>query len=140
MKRKEKSLVEDIKEIAAKIYDTLGSGFTEDIYQRALEVEFRLRGLKYEAQKPVLVFYEDHCVGDLAADLLVWNKEEKLLLELKVLKKCGEKEEAQLRNYLLSLDLPTGLLINFCFPSMEEPEIYEVSQVEEMELDIPESE
>ncbi len=58
-KKREKGLIKEIKEIAVKIYDTLGSGFTEEVYQKAFEVEFRLRGIKYEAQNQSSSFMKD---------------------------------------------------------------------------------
>jgi GxxExxY protein len=76
------SKMEEIKEIARDVYNTLGSGFSEDVYDRAMQVGLRLAGIPYESQKVVELKYKDHCVGEGYPDLVIHFAEgENLVLE-----------------------------------------------------------
>ena len=59
------SNADQIKKIARDVYRVLGSGFSEDVYDRAMQVGLRLAKFRYEGQKAVELKYKDHCVGDL---------------------------------------------------------------------------
>jgi GxxExxY protein len=88
-----------IKEIAADVYQTLGSGFSEDVYDRAMQVGLRLAKIGYEGQKVVELKYKDHYVGEGYTDLVVHLGNEKLIVELKAISgELGASEEQQLRN------------------------------------------
>ncbi len=76
-----KEITEQIIGAAFEVHKVLGYGFLEKVYQRAMVVELRARGLKVEAESPAQVFFKDVCVGDYFADLVV---EEKVVVELKV--------------------------------------------------------
>ena len=88
----------------------LGSGFLEKVYENALLVELKKRGLKAESQFPITVLYKDNVVGEYLADLLV---EEKVIVELKTVENLDKNHEAQLLNYLKATGLHVGLLVNF---------------------------
>lgn len=83
-----------------------GAGFTENIYETALELELKLRGMKVERQCPIKVYYKGHLVGDFKADLVVGN----VILELKAV---SDFHEVQLVNYLKATEIEIGLLLNF---------------------------
>jgi|SRR6516165_9221764 GxxExxY protein len=112
--------VDEWRKLAQDIYETLGSGFDEVVYQRAFEVELRLRRLHYEPQRVVPVFYKDHYVGEGEPDLIVDDGTEKVVIELKAVISVGEKERRQLQTYLRMLAIPRGFLINFPQPAKNE--------------------
>jgi GxxExxY protein len=103
-------ITHDIIGAAFEVYRVLGYGFLEKVYQRAMQVELRLRGRKAELEHRILVRYKDERVGDYAADLLVKNL---VLVELKVAPEYQTADEAQLLNELKAPGLKVGLLINF---------------------------
>jgi GxxExxY protein len=103
--------------IAQDVYETLGSGFSEDVYQRALQVGLRLANIAYESQKVVEVMYRGYYVGEGYPDLVLWFGNERIVVELKAVSgEIGICEEQQLRNYLATLRVDRGLLINFQSP------------------------
>ena len=106
-----------IKDIAEDVYDSLGSGFNEDVYERAMLVAFRQEDIPYENQRVVELRYKDHYVGEGYPDIIITMKQTKIVLELKATGNIGEKEKAQLRNYLNILDIKRGALINFQSPT-----------------------
>jgi len=93
-----------------KVYNTLGFGFLEKVYENALLFELTKAGLFVEKQKPIKVYYEDKLVGEYFADLMVENK---IILELKAVESLIEEHELQLINYLKATDIELGLLLNF---------------------------
>ena len=94
----------------------LGAGFLEKVYENALLVELKNRGLKTEAQKPVTVHYKNEVVGEYFADIMVDGK---IILELKTVKSLEKIHEAQILNYLKATGYKVGLLINFAYPKAE---------------------
>src|SRR5438094_8892137 len=109
-----------IREIAEDVYKTLGSGFSEDVYDRAMQVGLRLAKIGYEGQK-VVEKYKDHYVGEGYPDLVVHLGNEKLIVELKAISgELGASEEQQLRNYMNILNVKRGLLINFQQPGRKQ--------------------
>ena len=94
----------------------LGAGFLEKVYERALIIELRERGLKAESQTPIVVRYKDQIVGEYYADVVV---EDKIILELKAVDQLQKVHEAQLLNYLKATGFNIGLLINFKHPKAE---------------------
>ena len=108
---------DQIKNIAKDVYRVLGSGFSEDVYDRAMQVGLRLAKFRYEGQKVVELKYKDHCVGEGYPDLIVRLGREKVVVELKAVGgTMGAAEERQLRNYMKILRIKRGLLINFQQP------------------------
>jgi GxxExxY protein len=110
-------ILEVLRALTQDIYDKLGSGFDEVVYQKAFEVGLRLRGIPYEAQRIVPVFYQGFYIGEGKPDLIVGNGTEKVVIELKAVESVGHKERTQIENYLRVLDIPFGLLINFPQPT-----------------------
>jgi len=110
-------LLEVLRALTQDIYDKLGSGFDEVVYQKAFEVGLRLRNIPYEAQRIVPVFYEGFYIGEGKPDLVVGNGTEKVVIELKAVESVGHKERIQIENYLRVLNVPLGLLINFPQPT-----------------------
>lgn len=108
---------EKVKAIARDVYRSLGSGFSEDVYDKAMQVGLRLAGINYESQKVIELKYKDHHVGEGYPDLVVRLGREKLIIELKAVgSEMGSAEEQQLRNYMKILNTNNGLLINFQQP------------------------
>jgi GxxExxY protein len=93
-----------------RVYNALGYGFLEKVYENAMVIELRKSGLKVESQKGIQVCYESATVGEYFADLLV---DDKVIVELKAAKAVLEEHEAQLVNYLKATDAEVGLLLNF---------------------------
>lgn len=93
-----------------QVYNSLGYGFLEKVYENSLALELRESGLRVIQQKPISVFYRGVVVGDYYADLLV---EDVVLVELKSASKIIEAHEAQLLNYLRATNIEVGLLLNF---------------------------
>jgi len=92
------------------VYNTLGPGFLEKVYENALALELRNQGYTAEQQKRVQVFYNKQLVGDYFADIIV---EGAVVLELKVAEAIAPEHEAQLINYLKGTEIEVGLLLNF---------------------------
>ncbi len=93
-----------------RIYNDLGYGFLERVYQNALYFALVEQGLKCEAEKSIKVYHDGHVVGDYRADLLV---EECIILELKACEELNPAHEAQLINYLRATEIEVGYLLNF---------------------------
>ena len=107
---KHQKLTSAIINCAYKVHNTLGYGFLETVYQNALLIELTKAGLHVEKEKRIKVFYNDHLVGEYAADILV---EDNVILELKSVKDLHPAHSAQLINYLKATGIEIGLLINF---------------------------
>ena len=114
-----KKVVNQIKKLAREVYEELGSGFDECVYQKAMEVGLRLAKISYENQKVVELKFRDHYVGEGYPDLIVNLNGIKLVIELKATGKLGGKEEAQIKSYMKILKIPDGLLINFQSPGTD---------------------
>jgi GxxExxY protein len=105
----------------------LGAGFLEKVYENALLIELRSRGLRVDSQVPIKVYYKDEVVGEYTADILV---EEKVILELKTVERLDKIHEAQLLNYLRATGIQIGILVNFKHAKAE---------IKRMVLDLPEN-
>jgi GxxExxY protein len=103
-------LTEKIIAAAYAVHNELGSGFLEKVYENAMAVELRKRGIRFRAQAPLTVRYQGHVVGEYFADLLV---EDAVICELKALEHVPREAEIQLVNYLAATGIDVGLLINF---------------------------
>ena len=93
-----------------EVYNTLGYGFLEKVYELSLYEELTSNGLECERQKKIEVYYKDKLVGDYYADILVADK---VILELKAAESVCEEHEYQLINYLKATKIELGLLLNF---------------------------
>lgn len=92
------------------VYNTLGFGFLEKVYENAMIIELRRIGLACIRQQPIRVFYDELAVGDYFADIVV---ECLIILELKAGEAIAEEHELQLINYLKATEIEVGLLLNF---------------------------
>ena len=92
------------------VYNKLGYGFLERVYENAMMIELKKLGLERSNQHAINVYYDDEEVGDFFADILVQNT---VILELKAAKKINEEHEAQLLNYLKATEVEVGLILNF---------------------------
>lgn len=105
-----KDLTDVILKTFYEVYNELGYGFLEKVYENALLIELRNKGLEVSPQKKIKVFYKGNEVGDYYADLIVENK---VILELKAVEYVVEEFENQLLNYLRGTNCEIGLLLNF---------------------------
>lgn len=92
------------------VYNELGYGFLEKVYQNAMYFELKNKGFNVVAQQPIKVYFRGHLVGEFYADLLVNNT---IILELKATEFLVYDNELQLLNYLRATDIEVGLLLNF---------------------------
>ncbi len=108
---KYKELTSIIIEIFYRVYNKLGYGFLEKVYENALMIEFKKEGIQARAQTPIKVYYDDgEIIGEYSADILI---DDKVMVEIKAIKNLVEENEAQLLNYLRATDIEVGLLLNF---------------------------
>ena len=105
-----KYLLSAIKEAAFEVRLNLGPGYLESVYQNALMIELRSRGIYAEKESVIPVWYKGEQVGDFRADILV---EKAIILELKAVRELNPVHEAQLVNYLVATGLNYGYLINY---------------------------
>ena len=103
-------VTEEIIGAAFEVHRALGYGFLEKVYQRAMQVELRLRGLSAELESAIKVRFKDELVGDYCADIFV---EECVIVEIKVARSYRSEDEPQLLNELKATGIQVGLLINF---------------------------
>ena len=92
------------------VYNKLGYGFLEKVYERALLIELTNHGLIAHSQVPIKVYYDGELVGEYFADILV---NDEVILELKTATSLIDEHEAQLLNYLKATDIEVGYLFNF---------------------------
>jgi GxxExxY protein len=107
---KHKDLTETIIGVFYEVYNELGHGFLESVYERAFDVALKAKDLEVLRQIDVPVWFRGQKVGDFVADILV-NK--CVLLELKAARTLDTAHEAQLLNYLRATEIEVGLLFNF---------------------------
>ena len=93
-----------------RVYNTLGYGFLEKVYENAMRIELRKIGLVCIAQQPIDVFYDDEKVGVYYTDLIINSC---IIVELKAADGLAPEHEAQLTNYLKATNIEVGLLLNF---------------------------
>ncbi|MBP7280735.1 MAG: GxxExxY protein [Leptospiraceae bacterium] len=101
---------------AMKVHSTLGNGFQEVIYQRALAIEFKKQELKFEREMEMSIYYEGVNIGTRRVDFFV---EDFIMVELKAVIKLEDVHLAQAMNYLEAYKMEIGLLINFGAKSLE---------------------
>ena len=103
-------LTEKIIEIYYRVYNKLGYGFLEKVYENAMMIEMRNEGVPANSQYPVKVSYDGEDIGEYYADIVVDGR---VIVEIKAAKNLSEEHEAQLLNYLKATDIEVGLLLNF---------------------------
>lgn len=100
-----------------EVHGRLGPGFLEPVYQEALAIEFGVRGIPFEREVQLPIFYREQQLGTAyRADFLCFSE---VIVELKALRAIGGPENAQLMNYLKATGLQRGLLLNFGSDRME---------------------
>jgi GxxExxY protein len=109
-------LTERVLGAVFEVSNTLGAGFLEKVYERALLREFALRGIQATVQESIAVMYKGYCVGEYFPDLLV---EESLIVELKCVERFTNEHVAQCLNYLRATGRTVCLLVNFQKPKVE---------------------
>jgi GxxExxY protein len=107
---KHQGITEQIIKAFYEVYNALGYGFLEKVYENAMVVELHLAGVSVEPQKGIVVKYRGETVGEYAADLLVAGC---VIVELKAARELAPEHEAQLLNYLKATPIEVGLLLNF---------------------------
>lgn len=105
-----KNITEKIIGCAFTVFNHMGSGYMESVYERCMLLELKKAGMYANSQHPIKVLYENQVVGEFIADLVV---EESIIVELKAVRQLTKIHEAQLVNYLVSTGKDIGLLINF---------------------------
>ncbi len=110
-----RSITDAILKVYYDVYNELGYGFLEKVYQNAMYFELKSLGYKVEAQKQIKVYFKEQLVGEYFSDLLV---EDKVIVELKATELLMNVHVAQIMNYLKATPIEVGLLLNFG----EEPE------------------
>ena len=106
---------------AMQVHNTLGNGFQEVIYQRALAIEMRLAELSYQREMEMPIFYREEQIGTRRVDFFV---EDCVMVELKAMEKIEDVHKAQAINYLEAYNIADGLLINFGGLSLEFKRLY----------------
>ena len=109
-------LTEKIIACAYKIYNKMGYGYLESVYEKCMLIELEGIGLNVETQKPLKVFYEGRIVGDFVADIIV---NDTVIVELKSVSKIVKAHEIQLVNYLVTTNKSVGLILNFAKAKVE---------------------
>ena len=115
-------MIKEVQSMATFVYGALGPGWTENIYQEAMELELRLRHIRFEAKRIVPIQYKGHMIGSCIPDLIVWQEDcsSALVVDLKATEYMKMGDDTQVRRYVgeLSREMPdvqlTGLLVNFC--------------------------
>lgn len=111
-----KELTETIIGCAYRVYNKMGFGFLESVYERCLMIELRKAGLTAESQVPINVEYEGEVVGEFVADVLV---NDAVIVELKSVKRIVRAHEIQVVNYLTATQKEIGLILNFSETKVE---------------------
>jgi GxxExxY protein len=101
---------------AMRVHSSLGNGFQEVIYQRALDIEMKLVGLQFMREREMPILYRNRQIGTMRVDFFV---EDEVMVELKALITLEDVHLAQAINYLEAYDVKTGLLINFGSKSLQ---------------------
>jgi len=122
MQAKHKDITELIIKAFYTVYNTLGYGFLEKVYENAMVIELRKLGLSVVPQAPITVYYDDQPVGDYNTDLLV---EDAVIVELKATRALASENEAQLLNYLKATVYEVGLLLNFGLKPQVKRKVYD---------------
>lgn len=107
---KHKTITDIILKSFYEVYNELGDGFLESVYENALAIVLASNGLNVARQKDISVFFRGVVIGSFKADLVA---EEKVIVELKAVRSIDPAHEAQLINYLKATNVEVGLLLNF---------------------------
>ena len=101
----------NVKGACIEVHKYLGCGFLEKVYQDALEIELKLRGIPYEREKRAVIEYKGQIIDhDYVTDFICYDS---LIVELKAVRELHDVNKAQVLNYLRATSLPVGMLVNF---------------------------
>jgi len=103
-------LTEKIIGCAYNVYNKMGFGFFESVYEKCMLIELHKADLDVESQKPIKVYYDNAIVGEFVADIIV---NDTVIVELKSVRQIINAHEVQLVNYLVATGKPVGLILNF---------------------------
>ena len=103
-------LTEKIIGCAYRVYNKMGFGFLESVYEKCMLIELHKANLDSEPQKSITVYYDNQIVGEFVADIIV---NDTVILELKSVRRIIKAHEVQLVNYLVATGKPVGLILNF---------------------------
>lgn len=103
-------LTERVIGCAYRVYNKMGFGFLESVYEKCMLIELRKANLDAEPQKSITVYYDNQIVGEFVADIIV---NDTVILELKSVRRMIKAHEVQLVNYLVATGKPVGLILNF---------------------------
>ena len=115
-------------EVAAEVYGIIGEGALESVYENAMAIEFRRRGIPYAIENNVEVLYKGECVGMQRLDFVIGGQ---LAVELKAVSKISTGHEAQTRAYMQTADFEEALIINFPTPGQDEPQVKTIFRASE---------
>lgn len=107
---KHQDVTEAVIQVFYKVYNELGHGFLESVYEEAMASVMRSEGISVRRQHPLPVWFRGEMIGDFRADLVVADR---VIVEIKAARALDPAHEAQLLNYLRASDLEVGLLLNF---------------------------
>lgn len=124
-----KSITDIILKVYYEVYNELGYGFLEKVYQNAMYFELKSLGYKVEAQKQIKVYFKKQLVGEYYSDLLV---EDKVIVELKATELLMNLHVAQIMNYLKATPIEVGMLLNFG----QEPEFKRLIYTNERKINL----
>lgn len=110
MKLKHKEITDKIISAFYEVYNELGFGFLESVYETALFIVLKGHGLSVERQMKINVYFREQVIGEFKADLII---NQKVIVEIKAVKSFAPEHEAQILNYLKSTNIEVGLLVNF---------------------------
>ena len=105
-----KDLSDKILKCFFNVYNKLGYGFLEKVYENSMMLELKKNGIFAQKQRPIKVLYDESVVGEYFADIIVENT---IIIELKAVEFLVEEHELQLLNYLKATNIEVGLLLNF---------------------------
>ena len=140
---KAKKIIKKVRKCAESVFNELGQGWTESVYQKAMEVALREAGIDYEDQRILPISYNGHVVGEGIPDLVVWTtigrKRQKvaIVIDLKWTRSVKETHREQVAKYIRELKkqvkkgrkvLDTGFVINFTKESSEKIEEFEETE------------
>jgi GxxExxY protein len=103
-------LTEKVIGCAYRVYNKMGFGFLESVYEKCMLIELKKANLDSESQKPITVYYDNETVGEFIADIIV---NDTVILELKSVRRIIRAHEVQMVNYLVATGKHVGLILNF---------------------------
>ncbi len=123
-------ITERIIGCAMKVHTTLGNGFQEVIYQRALAIEMEYNGLSFEREKVMPIFYRNKKIGTRRVDFFV---EQKIMTELKAIINLEDAHLAQAMNYCEAYNMEIGMLINFGAKKLQFKRVHNMTMINRIE-------